>query len=528
MLTAVHVFTLSEASASQSSVNKIIHVCILLCELSRDLALPGVWVPCAAFAPWFLTASQWGYKYPFSFSLRSKERMQMGKNCSSAARALTQLIMRSECRQECVEEWSWQGFTSLNYSKPIPSPVKPFFFFLSPWRCFMEMFLSEHKIQALSATWANSSWQDIALAMSFGCAGLPSTASFAVVISEQLAFLCYVVGLLDAGTHQIGSLKGSQIILDANLNLKNKQKNRERGGQSNSAWVIQTCLHPDLQKIQLDPFVTLKSTQWEETLCKLEQPKQNRQAEAQCAEQAGKAGFANALLSRRNMHKFLSFFFSWDAISVKNNISNRRWHPSIYTSTPLSQSRGAACVSLLSILLNLWWNHTTSWIHWPTVIWLWLKWVLEDDGGLGAWPQKQSNARCLWITSWWWADGGAGQGLVTSWAGWRKKAVYQRLWSDQERCSGVEVRLFAIYFSVLELKMVMLDWQRDVLTVLGDLFLTSFGIAFRRGKVVPVLTPLWHTTVNLWILIPEGGSTAAESSAFSLVKYNYLAHCWHS
>jgi len=56
----------------------------------------------------------------------------MGKNCSSAARALTQLIMRSECRQECVEEWSWQGFTSLNYSKPIPSSVKPFFFFLSP------------------------------------------------------------------------------------------------------------------------------------------------------------------------------------------------------------------------------------------------------------------------------------------------------------------------------------------------------------------------------------------------------------
>lgn len=75
--------------------------------------------------------------------------------------------------------------------------------------------------------------------------------------------------------------------------------------------------------------------------------------------------------------------------------------------------------------------------------------------------------------------------------------MYQRLWSDQERCSGVEVRLFAIYFSVLELKMVMLDWQRDVLTVLGDLFLTSFGIAFRRGKVVPVLTPLCHTNVNL-------------------------------
>lgn len=51
----------------------------------------------------------------------------MGENCSSEARALARCIMRSECRQECVEEWSWQGFTSLNYSKPIPSLIKPFF-----------------------------------------------------------------------------------------------------------------------------------------------------------------------------------------------------------------------------------------------------------------------------------------------------------------------------------------------------------------------------------------------------------------
>lgn len=49
----------------------------------------------------------------------------MGENCSSEARARARRIMRSECRQECVEEWSWQGFTSLNYSKPIPFLIIP-------------------------------------------------------------------------------------------------------------------------------------------------------------------------------------------------------------------------------------------------------------------------------------------------------------------------------------------------------------------------------------------------------------------
>lgn len=93
-----------------------------------------------------------GYKYTSSFSCRRKKRMQMGENCSSAAPALTRRIMRSECRQECVEEWSWQGFTSLNYSKPIPSLIKLFCFFIFYFgvqRCFMELFVLEHKIQAL-------------------------------------------------------------------------------------------------------------------------------------------------------------------------------------------------------------------------------------------------------------------------------------------------------------------------------------------------------------------------------------------
>lgn len=299
--------------------------------------------------------------------------------------------MRSECRQECVEEWSWQGFTSQNYSKPIPSPVKPFFYFLFQWRCFMEMFFSERKIQALSAMWANSSWQDIALAMSFGCTGLLSTASFTVVISEQLAFLCYVVGLLDAGTHQIESLKGSQIILDANLNLKNKQKSRERGGQNSSTWVIQTCLHPDLKKIQLDPFVTLKSTQWEETLCKLEQPKQNRQAEAQCAEQAGKAGFANTWLSRRNMHRFVFFSgmqYLWKTTSVTED-----GIPQFIPAHPFHRAEGSTCFPAVPIAKPLVKPyHRQDPMGGPTAIWLWLKWVLKDDSGvLGARLQEQSN-----------------------------------------------------------------------------------------------------------------------------------------
>lgn len=105
-----------------------------------------------------------GYKYTSSFSLRSKKRMQMGENCSSEARARAQRIMRSECRQECVEEWSWQGFTSLNYSKPIPFLIIPnqtfflllFLFFLVCegvlWRCFclnikLKLFLLHEEIR---------------------------------------------------------------------------------------------------------------------------------------------------------------------------------------------------------------------------------------------------------------------------------------------------------------------------------------------------------------------------------------------
>lgn len=155
-------------------------------------------------------------------------------------------------------------------------------------RCFTELFLLEHKIQALFTTRANSSWQDVALWVSFWCAGLLIVVSFALAILEHLAFPCYVANLLDAGKYEIGSSKGSWIISDANINLKKKTQT-ERGGQSHITWVIQTCLHPDLQKIQLDPSVTLTSTQGEEVLCKLEQPKQNRQTEAECAEQAGEA-----------------------------------------------------------------------------------------------------------------------------------------------------------------------------------------------------------------------------------------------
>lgn len=236
------------------------------------------------------TLSEGGYKYPSSSSWRRKKRMQMGEDCSSAA--LARRIMRSECRQECVEEWSWQGFTSLNYSKPIPSLIKSFcffiFFYFGVQRCFMELFLLEHKIQALFTRGANSSWQDIALWVSFWCAGL-LTVSFALAISEHLAFPCYVANLLDAGKYEIGSLKGLWIISDANINLKKTHPKQKRGGQSHITRVIQTCLHPDLQKIQLDPSVTLKSTQGEEVLCKLEQPKQSRQTEAECTEQAGEA-----------------------------------------------------------------------------------------------------------------------------------------------------------------------------------------------------------------------------------------------
>lgn len=49
-----------------------------------------------------------------------------------------------------------------------------------------------------------------------------------MVISEHLAFPCYVANLLDAGKYEIGSLKGFQIIFDANINLKKSQQNKNR------------------------------------------------------------------------------------------------------------------------------------------------------------------------------------------------------------------------------------------------------------------------------------------------------------
>lgn len=72
--------------------------------------------------------------------------------------------------------------------------------------------------------------------MNFWCAGLLIIASFTMVILEHLAFPCYVANLLDAGKYEIGSLKGFQIIFDANINLKKSQqnKNRKEGVQSSS------------------------------------------------------------------------------------------------------------------------------------------------------------------------------------------------------------------------------------------------------------------------------------------------------
>lgn len=197
-----------------------------LYKLSPASALPSTTHCLPSLNPHCLEG---GYKYTSSSSWRRKKRMQMGEDCSSAARALARRIMRSECRQECVEEWSWQGFTSLNYSKPIPSLIKPFCFFIFYFggqRCFMEPFLLEHKIQALFTTGANSSWQDIALWVSFWCAGL-LIVSFALAISEHLAFPCYVANLLDAGKYEIGSLKRPWIISDANINLKKKNKKQQ-------------------------------------------------------------------------------------------------------------------------------------------------------------------------------------------------------------------------------------------------------------------------------------------------------------
>lgn len=67
--------------------------------------------------------------------------------------------------------------------------------------------------------------------MSFWCAGL-LIVSFALAISEHLAFPCYVANLLDAGKYEIGSLKRPWIISDANINLKKKnlKKNPNRKG----------------------------------------------------------------------------------------------------------------------------------------------------------------------------------------------------------------------------------------------------------------------------------------------------------
>lgn len=123
-------------------MNRTIHVCILCASSSVASSCPTYKYH---VLPLHRESTQYlkrGYKYTSSCSWRSKKRMQMGENCSSEAPALAGRIMRSECRQECVEEWSWQGFTSLNYSKPIPSLIKPFFlsFFLvckgALWRCF--------------------------------------------------------------------------------------------------------------------------------------------------------------------------------------------------------------------------------------------------------------------------------------------------------------------------------------------------------------------------------------------------------
>ena len=76
--------------------------------------------------------------------------------------------------------------------------------------------------------------------MSFWCAGLLIIASFAMAISEHLAFPCYVASLLDAGKYEIGSLKGSRIIFDANINLKKTLK-QKRG------WAEQYHMsYPDL------------------------------------------------------------------------------------------------------------------------------------------------------------------------------------------------------------------------------------------------------------------------------------------
>lgn len=51
-----------------------------------------------------------------------------------------------------------------------------------------------------------------------------------MVISEHLAFPCYVANLLGAGQNEIGSLKRSQSLFDANINLKKKKISQAEKG----------------------------------------------------------------------------------------------------------------------------------------------------------------------------------------------------------------------------------------------------------------------------------------------------------
>lgn len=79
--------------------------------------------------------------------------------------------------------------------------------------------------------------------MSFWCVGL---LIIAMVISEHLAFLCYVANLLDAGKYEIGYLEGSQIIFSANINLKKTQSNNSNPKEKRE-WAEQDHMsYPDL------------------------------------------------------------------------------------------------------------------------------------------------------------------------------------------------------------------------------------------------------------------------------------------
>lgn len=81
----------------------------------------------------------------------------------------------------------------------------------------------------------------MALSVRFWCTGFLIVASFAMVISEHLALPCYVANLLDAGKYEIGSLKGSRIIFDANINLKKPNPKQKKG------WAEQYHMsYPDL------------------------------------------------------------------------------------------------------------------------------------------------------------------------------------------------------------------------------------------------------------------------------------------